>query len=115
MSAIYIDGNWVDLKEPREFQSVNPATEEPLGLVWLGNAVDVDKAAKAAESVFPSYSETPTFERVALLKTILECYQSRMEELAETISIEMGAPRSLAVPIDRLTQSFRRCPERSFA
>jgi aldehyde dehydrogenase (NAD+) len=56
----------------------------------------VDKAVAAAKRAFASYSETTRDERVAFLRRIIEIYESKMEEMAETISLEMGAPLSLS-------------------
>lgn len=92
----YIDGKWVEPTEPRLVDITNPATEEPVATIALGNAHDVDKAVTAANKAFDSYSVSTVPERVALLRRVIEIYQSRMEEMAETISLEMGAPLSLS-------------------
>jgi len=89
----YIDGAWVHPAEVDEFpRSFNPANEERIGTISLGTARDVDKAVSAAKRAFASYSETGPDSRVALLQRIIEVYQSRVEDLAQTISREMGAP-----------------------
>jgi aldehyde dehydrogenase (NAD+) len=69
--------------------------EEPFATISLGSAVDVDRAV-AAKRVFGSYSKTTVDERLKLLRRIIEVYQSRIDEMADTISQEMGAPTSLA-------------------
>jgi len=92
----YIDGEWVDPIHVRDFSVMNPATEEPIATISLGSAVDVDRAVAAAKRAFESYSETTLRDRFSVLKQIVEVYQSRMEEMAETISGEMGAPISLS-------------------
>ena len=74
----------------------NPATEETIATISLGAKPDVDKAVVAAKKAFESYSETSIEQRLALLKKIIEVYQSKSEEMAETISMEMGAPIWLA-------------------
>ena len=88
----YIDGKWVAPTKIHDFPVVNPATEEPIATISLGAAADVDKAVAAARRAFESYSETSPAERMALLQRIIEVYQSKYEEMAETISQEMGAP-----------------------
>ncbi len=92
----YIDGKWVDPKAARDFQVVNPATEEPIATISLGSAADVDLAVAAAKRAFESFSETSVEERLALLQRIMEVYQKRSEEMAQAISNEMGAPLTLA-------------------
>src|SRR5262245_26551619 len=88
----YIDGKWVAPTRPHDFPVTNPATEETIATISLGSAADVDKAVAAARRAFESYSETSPAERLALLNRIIEVYQSKYEEMAETISQEMGAP-----------------------
>ena len=92
----YIDGKWVDPVKPHDFPVINPATEEPIATISLGTAADVDKAVAAARRAFGSFSETSVESRLALLNRIIEVYQSKYDELAETISQEMGAPMWLS-------------------
>lgn len=92
----YIDGKWVSPSVAHDFEVINPANEEPIATISLGNAADVDKAVAAAKKAFESYSETTREQRLAFLRKIIEIYQSKMDEMAETISQEMGAPISLA-------------------
>ena len=88
----YINGEWVDPVEPKSLDVINPATEEVIGKIAMGNSQDVDKAVSAAKEAFESFSKTTKEERLALMGKILEVYQSRYDEIAETISSEMGAP-----------------------
>ena len=92
----YIDGKWVSPTEPHDFEVINPASEQPIATISLGSAVDVDRAVAAAKRAFESYSETTLKDRLALLTRIVEVYRSKMDEMAETISREMGAPISLS-------------------
>ena len=92
----YIDGKWVDPTEAHDFAVINPANEEPIATISLGKAADVDRAVAAAKSAFETYSETSRDERSEILRRIIKVYQSRMLEMAETISREMGAPISLS-------------------
>jgi aldehyde dehydrogenase (NAD+) len=92
----YIDGKWVNPIHAHDFSVVNPATEEPIAIISLGSAADVDRAVAAAKRAFESYSETTLKDRLALLTRIIEVYRSRMGEMADFISQEMGAPVGLA-------------------
>jgi len=92
----YIDGKWVSPTTAREWEVANPATEEPIATISLGSAADVDKAVAAAGRAFESYSQTSVEARVALLKRVIEVYTAKSEEMAQTISLEMGCPISLA-------------------
>ena len=93
----YINGEWVDPAEgTNSFEVINPANEEVRGEIALGSAKDVDNAVSAAQEAFKTFSTTSVEERLGLLGKIVEVYQSRYDEVAETISKEMGAPLSLS-------------------
>jgi aldehyde dehydrogenase (NAD+) len=92
----YIDGKWVNPIHARDLSVINPATEEPIATISLGGAADVDRAVSAGKRAFESYSETTLKGRLAFLTRIIGIYQSRMDEMADTISQEMGAPVGLA-------------------
>ena len=93
----YINGEWVDPAEgTNSFEVINPANEEVIGEIALGSAKDVDNAVSAAQEAFKTFSTTSVEERLGLLGKIVEVYQSRYDEVAETISKEMGAPLSLS-------------------
>lgn len=91
----YIDGRWLTPNEGRDFQVINPATEVPIATISLGGTGDVDKAVAAATAALAAYSETTIETRLALLRRIIDVYASKSEEMAATISMEMGAPISL--------------------
>jgi aldehyde dehydrogenase (NAD+) len=92
----YIEGKWVNPTEARDWEVINPSNEEPIATISLGSAADVDKAVAAAKKAFESYSQTAVAERVALLQWVIEVYKAKSEEMAETISLEMGCPLSLS-------------------
>jgi aldehyde dehydrogenase (NAD+) len=92
----YIDGAWVDPVEPKELKVINPATEEVAGVISMGSSKDVDRAVMAARRAFDSYSSTSPAERLALMERILAAYKAHYDEIAQAISIEMGAPITLS-------------------
>ena len=93
----YINGEWVDPVEGLNTCDVlNPANEEVIGRIAMGSAADIDKAVIAAKDAFDTFSQTSVEERLALLGKIVEVYQSKYDEIAETISSEMGAPLTLS-------------------
>src|SRR5690349_14933279 len=95
-TKFYINGEWVAPVETRSFDVINPATEEKVATISLGSTHDVDRAVAAAKAAFPAYSRTSKDERIALLQKIVEAYKARYDELAQTITREMGAPAWLA-------------------
>ena len=93
----YINGEWVDPVDGKNmFDVLNPSNEEVIGQIAMGSAADVDNAVQAASKAFNTFSQTTVEERLALLGKIVEVYQSRYDEIAETISSEMGAPLTLS-------------------
>ena len=94
--AFYIDGGWVSPAEPNDCLVIDPSTEEPCAVVSLAGVADVDAAVAAARRALPGWSATPAAERRKLVERILARYEARAEEMAQAISLEMGAPIDLA-------------------
>jgi aldehyde dehydrogenase (NAD+) len=93
----YIDGAWAPPAEQNDAHVIDPSTEQPCAVISLGSQADTDAAVAAARAAFDSWSRTPAAERVALLVKLLEVYERRSGEMAEAISMEMGAPIDLAL------------------
>ena len=92
----YIDGQWVDSQQPRDFPVINPATEQRIATISLGAPADVDRAVAAARRAFATYSHSSVAERVKLIGRVLEAYRARQDEIGAAISDEMGAPLAFA-------------------
>lgn len=92
----YIGGKWVDRSKGETMEVINPASEEAFASIALGGPADVDEAVACAKAAFQSYCQTTPDERITLLEKIIDVYQRRADEMAETISREMGAPIGLA-------------------
>ena len=95
----YINGAWVDpvAGSGNMLDVINPATEEACGRVAMGTVADVDRAVAAARTAFATWQSSTREERLEVLQAIVEGYQKRYQDIAETISQEMGAPMDLAV------------------
>ena len=88
----YINGQWVDPSNKNDFEVINPSDESVCAIISLGSQEDTDAAVSAARAALPMWSSSSKEERVALLERLYAIYQRRMDEMAEVISIEMGAP-----------------------
>ena len=88
----YIDGTWTAPVKPNDLEVINPATEEACAVISLGCAGDVDHAVTAARQAFDSYSQSSVAERLELLRALQAIYDRRYDDVAATISMEMGAP-----------------------
>lgn len=100
MSAAYnkffINGKWIEPAGRSTLDVINPATEKAFATISLGNADDVDTAAKAAKSAFDSWSNSSIEERKEIISNIVGGLKSRSDEMATAISSEMGAPMGLS-------------------
>jgi len=91
-TKFYIDGQWVESSAPSTLDVMNPATEAVAGVISLGSRTDVDRAVAAAQRAFETWSRTTREERMAVLARIIEVYGRRLDDMAQAISEEMGAP-----------------------
>jgi aldehyde dehydrogenase (NAD+) len=96
LDEFYIGGAWVAASGSGRFTVINPATEDPLGGIAMGSPSDVDRAVEAARTAFPAYAALSREERLALLGRITEVFKSRLKDVGQAISDEMGAPLSFA-------------------
>jgi len=92
----YINGKWIKPSKPKEFEVINPSNEEPFAVISLGSKDDTDAAVNAAKKAFFKWKETSKEERIKLLEKLLSVYKKRFNEMAEAISMEMGAPMDWA-------------------
>ncbi len=98
----YIDGAWVDPVALKLLDVIDPSTEEAFTQIAVGSAADVDRAVAAARAAFPAYSRTSRADRLDLLRAIHAEYTKRYDDIATTLSREMGAPLAFA----RAEQAF---------
>jgi len=92
----FIGGSWIESAGRETRTVINPATEEAVAWLTLGNAQDVDTAVTAARDAFERYGARPVADRIQLLERIVGEYQARAGDLAKAVSEEMGAPISFA-------------------
>ena len=92
----YINGQWVEPSNKNDFDVINPSDETVCAVISLGSQEDTDAAVHAARAALPSWSNSSKEDRVALLERLYSIYERRMDEMAEVISIEMGAPIDFA-------------------
>jgi acyl-CoA reductase-like NAD-dependent aldehyde dehydrogenase len=95
-SKIYIGGAWVDSESSETISVVNPATEEVIAEVPAGTPGDANRAVAAARAAFETWGGTPPAERGKYLGRIADILSARADELAETISAEVGMPIKIA-------------------
>ncbi|MBC7144513.1 MAG: aldehyde dehydrogenase family protein [Thioclava marina] len=92
----YINGAWVAPKVARDCEVIDPSTEEPCAVISLGDQADTDAAVAAAKAALPGWKATDPAERIAAVERIAKVYAERAEDMAQAMSLEMGAPIDLA-------------------
>jgi len=92
----YINGKWVSPKNSKEIKVIDPATEKECAVVSLGGKDDVNDAVIAAKKAFESWSFTTKDQRVELLEKLYVVYKKRWADVAEAITLEMGAPKDFS-------------------
>ncbi len=95
----YIGGKWVAAQSSERFKVTNSSTEEVIGSVPAGTVEEADQAVKAAAGAFPAWAALPAAERAAYLSKLSEGLSARSQEIAETVSAEVGMPIKLATMI----------------
>lgn len=90
--GMYIDGEWRPAAGTDSIAVVNPADEQVIAHVPAGTADDVDAAVRAARGALPAWAATPPAERAARIAALRDVLVARKEEIAETVTAELGSP-----------------------
>lgn len=108
---LYIDGQWVSPHGQGRIAVHAPVDGAVLATVPAGDATDVAVAVAAARRAFEGWAATPVAGRAALLKGIQEAIKARRDEIAYTISAEMGAPLAFSrrVQVPSPAATFGMC------
>lgn len=89
---LFIDGEFVDSSSGEYLDVISPIDQEVIGQVSSANKEDVDRAVKSALLAFPEWKETSYEERFKHAQKFIEYLEEHKEEIAETITKELGAP-----------------------
>jgi betaine-aldehyde dehydrogenase len=92
----YIDGRWTSSSSTDLIEVVNAATEEVMARVPAGTVADVDRAVEAARAAFDGWAAMPVEVRADFLRRIAGGLAARAEEVARTITLEVGMPLKLS-------------------
>ncbi|MFI7142174.1 aldehyde dehydrogenase family protein [Streptomyces massasporeus] len=90
--GMYIDGAWRPAAGQDVIEVVNPVDEQVIGTVPAGTAEDVDAAVRAARAALTGWAATPPAERAARLAALRDVLVTRADEIAETVTAELGSP-----------------------
>ncbi|UUU35037.1 aldehyde dehydrogenase family protein [Streptomyces sp. CA-210063] len=90
--GMYIGGSWRPAAGTDTIEVVNPADEQVIDRVPAGTAEDVDAAVRAARAALPGWAATSPAERGAIIGALRDVLAARREEIAETVTAELGSP-----------------------
>jgi acyl-CoA reductase-like NAD-dependent aldehyde dehydrogenase len=93
---IFIGGEWVEPSGAEPIEVVNPTTEETIGTIPACSPEDADRAVAAAREAFESWSQTSREERAGYIVAIAAGLNERGDEIAATITQELGMPLKLS-------------------
>src|SRR5690348_12716506 len=102
-TKLLINNRWVDSVSGKRFDTINPATGEPIAQVAEADKADVDLAVKAARAAFHSKSpwrRMSAAERGRLLNKLADLIEKNADELATLESLDNGKPKSVAAAAD---------------
>ncbi|MGV9531151.1 aldehyde dehydrogenase family protein [Streptomyces cellulosae] len=94
--GMYIDGAWRPAAGRDVIEVVGPADEQVIATVPAGTVEDVDAAVRAARAALPAWAATPPAERGARLAALRDQLHARRDEIAATVTAELGAPERLS-------------------
>ncbi len=96
----YIDGRWQEPADTGTIEVHSASTEEAIGRIPKGTAADVDRAVAAARRAFDSgWGNTTPAERAEWLHKLANALESRVPDIATTISQEVGMPIRMSTMI----------------
>ncbi|WP_257350349.1 alpha-ketoglutaric semialdehyde dehydrogenase GucD [Pseudalkalibacillus decolorationis] len=87
----FINGEWVPSNTGEVLESRNPAdADEVVGYVQKSSKKDLDDSVKAAKGALRSWKKRSSVERGQYLYKVADILESRLDEVAETMTREMG-------------------------
>src|SRR5258707_1398032 len=92
MNKLFINGEWVDAVDKKQFDLINPATEEKFGSMSLANAKDCHIAIEAAANAFKTWSRTTAYARAEILKKTAAYLREHIDLIAKDMVTESGKP-----------------------
>jgi malonate-semialdehyde dehydrogenase (acetylating)/methylmalonate-semialdehyde dehydrogenase len=86
----YVGGAWTPATSTETLDVTNPATGETLARVPLSSSADLDAAVQAARNALPEWRAVSTIARARKLFELRERLVARQEDLARSVTTEMG-------------------------
>lgn len=94
--GLFIDGHWRGAKEGGVREVIDPANEEVVGWIPAAGQDDLDAALLSAQQGFTLWRRTSPWERSSLMRRTADLIRSRVDAIAQLMSIETGKPLAQA-------------------
>jgi phenylacetaldehyde dehydrogenase len=91
-----IAGEEVPARSGGTFDSIDPASAQPIATLAAGDERDVDRAVRAARAALPDWRDLDPYERGRILQRVAEAVASSTDELALLEARDVGKPLSEA-------------------
>jgi betaine-aldehyde dehydrogenase len=91
---LFVGGKWTPPSTSDTIEVISPHDLKLVGTVPAASEADVDAAVSAARSSFDSgiWCQRPVAERIAVMRRLHDLYASRLDEIIELQSLEIGSP-----------------------
>jgi len=100
---LFYEGSRQNATSGLNFESVNPATNQPIANIEQSSVSDVEKAITSAKKGFAVWSKMSGTERGRILKKAADILRDRNDELAKIEVADTGKPISEAMAVDVVT------------
>lgn len=87
---LYLNGQWVEPKINRYFETTNPALDEVIAEAPVASMEDVEQAIAAAQEAFLKWRDIPLRDRARLVFNLRETFARHHEELARILVQDHG-------------------------
>lgn len=106
---LFIGGEWVEASDGATCKTYCPADGSLLASFADASKEDVDKAVKAAQKAFVTWSKSTPKERAVILNKIADIIDANKEELALIETLDNGKPirETMAIDIPYAASHFR--------
>lgn len=94
---MFIDGQWTASRTGARQPVTNPTTGAIIDTVPTGDAVDADRAIRAADVAFRYWRSVPVVERARLQRRVAQLMRERSNEIGRLLTAELGRPIAAAV------------------
>lgn len=89
---LYIDGEWIPAQDGSTFETVNPATGQPITHVAEASEADVNTAVEAASEAFVNWRGMDPDERGRIFTRTAQLIREHSDELAALETLDQGKP-----------------------